>query len=70
MSDLKASELHFYKRYGDDSGIERGVRYIAKSQEIEIESDSQSISIPVADLNWLRDALTEVYYALPKEAKE
>ena len=54
---MKATKLAFEKRYGDDSGVEYGVRL--DGDEIELEA-MDTIHFPVEELDWLIAALERI----------
>lgn len=54
---MQATKLAFEKRYGDDSGVEFGVRL--DGGEIEFEAVNK-ISFPVGELDWLIAALARI----------
>jgi hypothetical protein len=67
---MKAQKMSFEQRYGDDSGVEFGVAYDARSMTITLTSTgSERISFPVSEIDWFVEALREVSYELPKDEK-
>ena len=54
---MQATKLAFEKRYGDDSGVEFGVRM--DGGEIEFEAVNK-VRFPVGELDWLIAALARI----------
>lgn len=68
---MKATKIAFEKRYSDDSGVEKAVRYNVNDfgSEVEIERDGNVVCFSVDDIEWLRDALFEIQHELPEKPK-
>jgi hypothetical protein len=65
---MKATELAIERRYADDSGVEYGVRYDARSGTVTFHH-IHDVDFPVDEIGWLIDALYRVKSELPEKPK-
>lgn len=59
MSKPKTTAIAFERRYGDDSGVEFGVRMV-NPLEVEIEAQATTACVPMGEVDWLIACLQKI----------